>query len=133
MAAKKMGDHSELEAKPPIRAVPHFFLKFFSFFQVFQVKPNFFLPITSTLLPTHKFEIIICNPRNDFYALLQNLNKNGQKSTRKKYLGKKFGPYCKSPRSTILKWIKNTHSDNYYKYGAIDAYKRLKHATESLP
>ena len=43
MAAKVMGDHLELEARPPIRAVPHLFsLKFFSFFQVSQVKSNFF-------------------------------------------------------------------------------------------
>ena len=90
MAARKNGGPSKLEAKPPIRAVPHFFFEiFFFFFQVFQVKPNFFLPIRSTLLPTHKFEIIISNPRNDFYTLLQNLNKNGQKRTRKINFGYK--------------------------------------------
>ena len=89
MAAKKMGYNPELEAKPPIRVVPHFFsLKVFSFFQVFQVKYTF-LPITGTLLPTPNFEIFIRNPRNDFYTLLQNLNKNGQKRTRKINFGHK--------------------------------------------
>ena len=88
MAATKNGGPSKLEAKPPIRAVPHFFEIFFFFFQVFQVKPKF-LPIRSTLLPTHKFEIIISNPRNDFYTLLQNFNKNGQKRTRKTIFGYK--------------------------------------------
>ena len=62
---------------------PFFFEIFFFFFQVYQVKPNFFLPKTSTLLPTQKFEIFISKPRNDFYTMLQNLNKNGQKRTRK--------------------------------------------------
>ena len=88
MAAKKMGDHPKLEAKPPIPAVPHFFEIFFFFFQVFQVNPTF-LPITSTLLAKHKVEIIITKPRNDFYPLLQNLNKNGQKRTRKINFGYK--------------------------------------------
>ena len=37
-----MGHHPELEVKPPIRAVPHFLEIFFLFFQVFQVKSNFF-------------------------------------------------------------------------------------------
>ena len=84
-----MGDHPKLEAKPPIPAVPHFFWNFFLLFSSFSSIPNFFLPITSTLLPKHKFEIIISNPRNDFYTLLQNLNKNGQKRTRKINFGYK--------------------------------------------
>ena len=83
-----MGDHPKLEAKPPIPAVPHFFFEIFFCFHVFQVNP-IFLPITSTMLPKHKFEIFITNPRNDFYTLLQNLNKNGQKRTRKTIFGYK--------------------------------------------
>ena len=71
------------------------------------------MPITSTLLPKYKFEIIISNPRNDFYTLLQNLNKNGQKRTRKTISYTKDGPFRKRPGPTILKWIKNTHSDNF--------------------
>ena len=70
------------------RRSPIFFEIFFFFFQVFQVNPTF-LPITSTLFPKHKFEIIITNPRNDFYTLLQNLNKNEQKRTRKINFGYK--------------------------------------------
>ena len=86
-----MGYNPELEAKPPIRAVPLFFFFeiFFLFFQVFQLKSNFFQPKTGTLLPTHTLEIIISNPRNAFYTLLQNLNKNGQKRTRKINFGHK--------------------------------------------
>ena len=89
MAARKNGGPSKLEAKPPIRAVPHFFEIFFFFFSSFSSKIQLFLPIRSTLLPTHKFEIIISNPRNDFYTLLQNLNKSGQKRTRKINFGYK--------------------------------------------
>ena len=89
MAARKNGGPSKLEAKPPIRAVPNFF-EFFSFFSSFSCKTQLFIPITSTLLPTLKFEIIISNPRNDFYTLLQNLNKNGQKRTRKINFGYKI-------------------------------------------
>ena len=107
---QKRGNHPESEAKPPIRAVPHFFLKFFPFFPVFQVKSNFFANNRHTVAYR---KIFISNPRNNFYTLLQNLNKNGQKRTRKINFGYKFGPYSKRPMSTILKWIKNTHSDTF--------------------
>ena len=46
------------------------------------------MPITGTMLPTHKFKTNISDPRNDFYTLLQNLNKNGQKRTNKFWIQK---------------------------------------------
>ena len=110
---QKNGGSSQIGGQASNSGGPPFFFEiFFFFFQVLQVNPTF-LPVTSTLLPKHKFEIVITNSRNDFYTLLQNLNKNGQKRTRKKILDTKVGPYRKRPSPTILKWIKNTHSDNF--------------------
>ena len=85
---EKMGDHPNWRPSLQFGRSP-IFLKFFSFFSSFSSKTQLLLPITSTLLPAHKFEIIISNPRNDFYTLLQNLNKNGQKRTRKINFGYK--------------------------------------------
>ena len=44
----------------------------------------------------------------------------GKREQAKINFGQKIELYRKIPRSTILNWIKNTHSDIYYKYGAID-------------
>ena len=89
MAAKENGGPSQIGGQASNSGGPPLFFEiFFFFFQVFQLNPTF-LPITSTLLSKDKFEIIITNPRNDFYPLLQNLNKNGQKRTRKLFFGYK--------------------------------------------
>ena len=37
----------------------------------------------------------------------------GKREQEKEILDKKIGPYHKRPRPTILKWIKNAHSDNF--------------------
>ena len=37
----------------------------------------------------------------------------GKREQDKQILDTQVGPYRKRPRSTILKWIKNTHSDNF--------------------
>ena len=37
----------------------------------------------------------------------------GKREQEKQILDTKDGPYRKRPRPTILKWIKNTQSDNF--------------------
>ena len=48
-----------------------------------------------------------------FTLFVAKLKQIGQKRTKKLNFGTKIGTYHKRPRSTILKWIKNTHSDNF--------------------
>ena len=83
-----MGDHPNWRSSLQFGRSP-IFLKFFSFFSSFSGKTQLFVANNEHTVPTHKFEIIISNPRNDFYTLLQNLNKIGQKRTRKINFGYK--------------------------------------------
>ena len=86
----KNGGSSRLGGQTSNLCGPPFFFKCLSFLSSFSSKIQLLLLMASTLLPTHKFEIIITNSLKFFYTLMQNLNKNVQKGTRKKNFG------CKS-------------------------------------
>ena len=48
-----------------------------------------------------------------FTLFAAKLKQKWAKENKKKNLDTKAGPYHKRHRSTILKWIRNTHSDNF--------------------